>query len=215
MGSINVQQRNFFVKAGMTVEDVQNSAKATDLQKKYVSSFDTLKDNDIQFKTNDEVKPYTAIQSKNASTNTAAKKNSKADHDIECYKSCIEICEKRKSTLLETLKTGNYSEQQRMYATEAKHPIAMGFAYTGAIISGLGMSTAILGFMNPGALVGGIAAALVGAAIAGISKGIIVNGDIKNTTEKDMQNYIKSEISKLDKKIANYKEEIKQLKNGG
>ena len=41
MGNVNVQQRKFIVKAGMTTEDVKNSKEATALQKKYASAFDT------------------------------------------------------------------------------------------------------------------------------------------------------------------------------
>ena len=101
MGDLNVQQRKFVVKAGMTVDDIKNSKEATVLQKKYASAFDTdkngfsqkeadlfnattfsekgdgtvifwtrqkdgtkkgtkfdSKDNNIQFKPEDEVKPY-------------------------------------------------------------------------------------------------------------------------------------------------------------
>ena len=41
MAEINVQQRKFIVKAGMTADDVKNSKEATALQKKYASAFDT------------------------------------------------------------------------------------------------------------------------------------------------------------------------------
>lgn len=41
MSNINVQQRKFIVKAGMTVDDVKNSKEATAMQKKYASDFDT------------------------------------------------------------------------------------------------------------------------------------------------------------------------------
>ena len=102
MSSMNIQQRKFAVKAGMTVDDVKNSKDATALQKKYASAFDTdgqkgfsqkeadlfnattfsekadgsvtfwtrqkdgtkkgtkfdSKDKNIQFKSEDEVKPY-------------------------------------------------------------------------------------------------------------------------------------------------------------
>ena len=255
MSNVNIQQRKFVVKAGMTVDDVKNSKEATTLQKKYASAFDTdgqkgfsqkeadlfnattfsekadgsvifwtrqkdgtkkgtkfdSNDNNIQFKTEDEVKPYTAIQSKNDNINIVTKKNSKANHDIECYRDCIKICEKNKSKLVEKLKKGTFSEQDKQYATEAKHPIAMGIGYAGMAICGIGMSAAILCFMEPHILVGGIAVAAVGTAIAGVAKGIIVNGDVKNTTDKDIQNYIKSEINKIDEEIAGYKEEIRKL----
>ena len=102
MSNMNVQQRKFIVKAGMTVNDIKNSKEATAMQKKYASAFDTdgqkgfsqkeadlfnattfseksdgtvtfwtrqkdgtkkgtkfnSKDNNIQFKSDDEVKPY-------------------------------------------------------------------------------------------------------------------------------------------------------------
>ena len=102
MSELNVQQRKFVVKAGMTVDDVKNSKEATAMQKKYASAFDTdgqkgfsqkeadlfnattfsekadgsvmfwtrqkdgtkkgtkfnSKDTNIQFKSEDEVKPY-------------------------------------------------------------------------------------------------------------------------------------------------------------
>lgn len=156
-------------------------------------------------------KKSAATQPENVSIHTTANKKSKTNHDIECYKHCIEICEKDKSELVKKLKTGKFTELDKQFATEAKHPIAMGIGYAGMAICGIGMSAAILCFMEPHILVGGIAVAAVGTAIAGVAKGIIVNGDVKNTTEKDLRNYIQSEINKIDEKIADYKEEIKKL----
>ena len=41
MSKLNIQNRKFVIKAGMTVEDVKNSKDATKMQKKYASAFDT------------------------------------------------------------------------------------------------------------------------------------------------------------------------------
>ena len=157
------------------------------------------------------VKKSAATQSENVSIYTAACGSSKRNSDIESYKNCIRICEEQKKELVEKLNKGNFSQLDKEEATEAKHPIAMGIGYAGMAISGLGLSAAAVCFFEPYTLVGGLAAGVVGAAIAGVAKGIIVNGDVKNTTEEDIRNYIQSKIDKIDKEIANYEEKIKRL----
>ena len=131
----------------------------------------TIENNERVSQSNN-VKKSAATQPNNVSINTTANKKSKTNHDIECYEDCIKICEKNKSELVKKLKTGKFTELDKQLATEAKHPIAMGVGYAGAAISGVGMSAAILCFMEPHILVGGIAVAVVGAAIAGVAKGI-------------------------------------------
>lgn len=145
------------------------------------------------------------------SIHSECKKTQKNSHEIESCKHLIEMYEDDKKKLLDILKTKNYSESLKMEVTEAKHPIAMGIGYAGLTMWGGGFSVAALGFMEPLTLIGGLAVGFVGAAIAGVAKGIVVNGDMKNTTDKDIQNYIKSEINKIDEKIAEYKEKLRKL----
>ena len=140
-------------------------------------------------------------------------KNQKNAREIQRCQDLIKMYKKEKNELLETIKTGEYTESQKMLASEAKHPVAMGFAYAGGGLFGLGGAAALLGFMYPPVLIGGLAVALTGVAIAGVAKGCIVNGDVKNLTEQDMQNYIQSEIDKIDEKIAYFNERIAQLQN--
>ena len=194
-----VSAAQFQLKAGMTREEIQNAGE------EILSVFneaDTDGNNEIS---QTELDAY--MTSKPADKEPTKPVTEKTQQTLEKIKEL----ENKKKTLLQQLKTGNYTDEQKYEAAVLKHQGASIAKYTGMLTAAAGGSGIVLGAASTA--LGGIGVPIMacGAVAAGIGAGIswaadkYIKDQIKNLTEDDMKKYIQNEIDIIDSSINYYK----------
>ena len=259
MSNLNVQQRKFVVKAGMTVDDVKNSKEATALQKKYASAFDTdgqkgfsqkeadlfnattfsekadgsvtfwtrqkdgtkkgtkfdSKDNNIQFKSENEVKPYV----KKVAVQPLSVSIKETDEILSCVMKGYEKYGLTKENIQNDPKIKqllkDYNDNIKLIESKYSCTKELDFAVGGFATVAVGGTGAAFALMELAGLAAASTAVAAVAIPAAITAGVWYYDDLKENKQKDekraslannIKNRIKEMVAEHQKKLQKEKE---------